>query len=111
MTAKRSALPRAVDHEHRNPTLQRAVRLHEPHLVLDRVEPTHRDEARLALTAVGRAHEIGEETLALVRDLEHLAGRPQMSQNAVARALHLREGCESPRVVGAEEELRLDRKS
>ena len=36
----------------------RAVGLHEPHLVLDRIEPAHRDETRLPPAAVRRAHEV-----------------------------------------------------
>src|SRR5262249_27352672 len=56
--------------------------------------------------AVGRSHEIREETLALVRDLEHLARRPEMSQKTVARELHLREGRQSAGGGGAGERIR-----
>jgi len=84
------------------------VRLHEPHLVLDRVEAAHGDEAGLAVDGEGRPHEVGEEGLPVeVRDLEDLAGRGEVTEETVARLLHLREGGEAARILGGEEELGL----
>ena len=49
--AQRPALPRPVDHEHRDAALHRAVAGHEPEFVLERIEAAEGDEDRLALAA------------------------------------------------------------
>ena len=91
--AKGPALSRPVDHQHGDAPLKRSVGLHEPHLVLDGVEPPHGDQAGLPLDGERRADEVHVESAPrLVRDLEHLAGRVQVPEEMVARLLLPGEG-------------------
>ena len=72
--AQRSALSRTIDHQHRDSALQAAVRLHEPHLVLDAVEPAHADQHGLLRFRERCPHEVGADRLAgLVRNIDCFA--------------------------------------
>src|SRR5262249_27575587 len=108
MSPQRSALPGTADHEHRDAALQAAVPLLEPHLVLDRIEPTHGDQTGLRAGIERCANEIGVERLgAFVGNLQHLSGRVELSEEAVAATLHVRERLQPPRIVREQPEFRL----
>src|SRR3569833_1553979 len=82
--------------------------LHEPHLVLDRVETAHADQHRQLVARKRRADEIAADRLAvLVRDVDDLAGRIEMREEAMARRFHLFEGRQPPRIAWFEKELSL----
>ena len=108
VTAERAPLPRTVDHQDRDAPLQRPVRLHEPHLVLDAVEPAHRNEHRLAGNREGRADEIGAEPDAvLVGDFDDFAGRIEPAQEFPRAGLHRLEGGKPAGIARGQPELRL----
>lgn len=84
------------------------MRLHKPHLVLDRVGAAHRDAAGLPLDGERRADEGGVEGLAVqVRNLEHLPRRGALAEDVMTRPLHPGEGVEPAGIVRRQEELRL----
>src|SRR5262249_19805346 len=90
VTAQRAALTRAVDHENRDAPLQRAMRLHKPHLVLDRVQTSHADENRLPAGVERRPDEIGEQRLAvLIGNLQHFARWPEVLDELSRAFLHV----------------------
>ena len=89
VAAKRAALPRPVDHEHGNAALQATMGLHEPHLVLDGIEPAHADQHRHLVARERRAHEVtAKRNAVLVGNLHHLAGRVQIRDELLAAILH-----------------------
>ena len=106
--AQRAALPRPVDHQHRDAALQAAMGLHEPHFVLDGIETAHADQHRQLVAGKRRANEIAADRLArLVGNLDHLAGRIEIGDELVRAGFHLLEGGQPPRIVGLEMEFGL----
>jgi hypothetical protein len=84
------------------------MRLHEPHLVLDRVQAPHADQHRLLFHREGRAHEVAAQRHPfLIGNVDGLARRVQVRNEFLAAGLHLLEGDEAPRVVPVQEELGL----
>ena len=108
VAAQGAALAGTVDHQHRNAALQAAMRLHEPHLVLDRVEAAHADHYRQLLAGERRAHEITADRLArLVGDVDRFAGRIEPRDEFLRAGFHPLEGRQPPRVVRLEVEFGL----
>ena len=108
VAAQRAALSGPVDHQHRDAALQAAMGLHEPHLVLDGIEPAHADQHRQFVAGKRRANEIAADRLArLVGNLDHLARRIEVTDELVRAGFHLFESGKPARIVGFEMEFGL----
>ena len=105
--AQGAALAGAVDHEHRDAAPDRAGGGHEPHLVLERVQPAEADQHRLPFDPVGGAHEVGVHAGVLVGDLDFFHPRAHMASPFPGTVLQLVEDGEPARIVAGEPEFGL----
>jgi hypothetical protein len=82
--------------------------LHEPHLVLNGIEPAHADQHRQFVAGKRRTNEIAADGLArLIGNLDHLAGRIEVTDELVRAAFHLFESGKPARIVRLKMEFSL----